>query len=173
MLIDNTYFVLDIAIPSSTYSSLDAEIAKYEKEILQRCFGYELWKLIDEGSTDTRITDLVNGKEYEVNGSIIKWNGLINEDKVSLIAYYVYYWHTRNLASTLQTTGVMKLQSENAEAGNQSIKMVSAWNRLYELYGSDEESIYDPSAYNFMSAHSGDYPEWIFKPIYDMNQYGI
>jgi len=152
-LIDSTYFVLDIAIPDSEYSNLDEYIVKYEREILMRLFGYELYTFVAayNPNSEQRIKDIVLGKEYTVNGKLAKWNGLINDDKESLIAYYTYYWYVRNNATTLQTTGMMKMVSENAAPVSAIQKLSAAYIRFEEL---------QKSAYDYLTNHIDQYPEW-------------
>lgn len=174
-LTDSTYFKKEINIPDSDYSDLDAYITRYEKEILQRLLGYSLWKLVNASPTSpTRIKELVSGKEYTISsGDTIKWNGFQNSDKISLIAYYVYYWWVRNRTTTLQTTGVMKLQSENSIAGSTAMKISAAWERLEELYGYPGQSENVASCYNFLKAHESDYSEWVFRPIGNVNAFDL
>ena len=92
-LIDATYFKNDINLPSETYGNLSGFIAKFEKELLIRLFGYGLYKLINAYNAETspqRIKDIVVGKEFTDGDYTYKWNGLVNAEKVSIIAYYVY-----------------------------------------------------------------------------------
>lgn len=69
----------------------------------------------------------------------------------SIIAYYVYYWYTRN--NVTQTTGVGEVNTDPAGArpALSIAKQVSAWNTvvdwLYELY-------------NFLNANTVVYPEY-------------
>lgn len=69
----------------------------------------------------------------------------------SLIAYYVYYWYSRNNAT--QTTGVGEVSTEpaGAKAELSISKQVFAWNAvvdwLYELY-------------DYLNATTGTYPEY-------------
>jgi len=164
---DATYYVLENAIPSSTYSNLTTSIARYEKEVLQKLLGYELWKLVDAyeaGVSDQRIIDLVEGKEYTPDDVLVKWNGLINDDKISLLSDYVYFRWSVERVSTLQTTGMMKLQSENAERANVTTKAVAAYNRMVDLYH---------SCYDFLIENEDDYPEWVYTDVKRINTFGI
>jgi hypothetical protein len=167
-LIDSTYFQLEINIPDSDYNDLSAYITRYEKEILIKLLGYELWKLVDAYDSSTspqRIKDIVEGKEYELSdGELIKWNGLKNSDKISLIAYYVYYWYLRNNATSLQGIGVVKQKGENSNIANMNMKISAAWNRLQELYY---------SAYEFLSENESDYEEWEFSNLGSVNNWDL
>lgn len=176
---DKDYYILEANIPDSILNDLDAYITRYEKEILIDLFGYALWKLINAydsnnpGNSPQRIRDIVEGKEYTVDGDLIKWNGLINDDKISLLSYYVYYWWVRNNGTTLHMTGVALLKSENSEPESASQKISAAWGRLRELYGYPSQDFYQPSAYNFMIEFESDYSEWVFERIGHVNSFDL
>ncbi len=172
-LISKAYFVKDINIPESEYSDLTAYIARYEKEILIQMFGYELWKLVDAyimGDTGV-IADLVEGKEYEVDGYTVKWNGLINSDKVSLISYYVFYWWARNNATFTSSMGELKSVGENAEAARLIQRMNNAWERLEHLAQSTNYPY--ESLYTFLTENKSDYPEWVFTALGNINGFDL
>ncbi len=179
-LIDQSYFVFDINLPVGTYSSLPGYINRFEPEILTELLGYELAALVmayDPDTSEQRIIDFVEGKEYTaiVNGRDVKvkWNGLINTQKKSLIAYYVYYWYVR--ANNTLTTGIgeAKAKTENGTMVDASQKVMNAAMRLAELYGNEYESEAMPSAYNFLKHHEADYPEWIFTPRRSINSHDL
>lgn len=177
-LIDSSYFINDILIPTNTYTAVDlgTEITKYEREILIKLLGYELYKLVaayENPGSDQRIIDLVEGKEYDLSGQTLKWNGLVNTETVSLIAYYVYFNYMRNRATITTGNGEGKLMYENAEAVNYNGKIVQAWNRLEELFGYPGQNIFYESAYNFLTFYQATYPEWIFSPIGNINIFGL
>lgn len=164
---DATYYVLENSIPSSTYSNLTTSIARYEKEILQKLLGYELWKLVDAyeaGVSDQEIIDLVEGKEYTVNDVLVRWNGLVNGDKISLLSDYVYFRWAVERVSVLQTTGAMKLQSENAEPVNITTKAVAAYNRMVNMYH---------NCYEFLTENEDEYPSWVYTDVEKINTFGI
>jgi hypothetical protein len=175
-LIDKTYFVQEINIPDSTYSDLTAYITKYEKEVLLRLLGYDIWKLVNAYSVSTspqRIKDLVEGKEYTVGDYTVKWDGLSNTNKVSLIAYYVYYFYVRNKSVILQTTGAMQSTGENVKNASPVMSVTEAWNRLEELYGYPGQYALEPSAYNFLMTYQSTYPEWVFEEIGNVNSFDL
>ena len=173
-LIDKTYFVKDINIPHSDYSDLDNYITRYEKEILIKLLGYELATLVlayNSATSPQRIKDIVEGKEYTVGSYTVKWNGLKNTEKVSLIAYYVFYWWARNNATFTATTGEMKSVSENAEAAKLTQRMSNAWSRLEELAQSTEYPY--QSLYYFLIENESDYPEWEFTVLGNINGFDL
>lgn len=174
-LIDKTYFVNEINLPDSQFSSLTDYITRYEPEILKRLLGYELWKLVSEyGTSPTQpIKNLVEGKEYTVSGQLLKWNGFKNADKVSLIAYYVYYWYVRNKNASFQTTGMRKQADENSVPASPILTLTGAWSILETLYGYNGQNFHIPSAYNFLSEFRSDYPTWQFRNIGNVNGFDL
>jgi len=173
-LIDKTYFVKDINIPDSDYNDLTAYITRYEKEILQKLLGYELWVLVEAYDVTTspqRIKDIVEGKEYTVGEYTCKWNGLANDDLISLIAYYVFFYWLQSRSTVTGNVGELKLQSENSENASIVQKLVFAWTKLEQL-AQGVGYPYD-SLYSFLSENESDYPEWVFTELDNINVWGI
>lgn len=137
-IINYTYFIRKINIPNIDIVSnprngpilerLNSFINQYEPECLTEILGYELYKaLLTENSS--RMNDLLRGAEYENDeGRLVKWNGLIYEPKISLIANYVYYKFQED--SAMQTTGVSTsvATSTSGESKSPEYKMLDAWN---------------------------------------------
>lgn len=177
-LIDKTYFRFDVSIPDGQFSDVENWIDRYEKEILTQLLGYELYKLVST-TTDKRgrLYDLLNGKEYPVsfNGrdQLVKWNGLINEDKVSLIAYYVFYQYYRHRTTLPSMTGRISPKLDNSEPATMAVMIGEAWSRLRELYGYSGQDELAPSAYNFLLANVDDYPELIFTELGSVNAFDL
>jgi len=171
-LIDKTYFVKDINIPDSDYSDLTNYITRYEKEILIKLLGYELYVLVAAyDGTAGVITDLVEGKEYTTGGETVKWNGLVNSDKVSLIAFYVFYWWARNKATFTTSLGEKQSKGENADAAKLNQRISNAWSRLEDLAQSTDYPY--ESLYMFLSENSADYPTWVFTGIGSVNAFDL
>lgn len=141
MFIDKTYFIdPDINIPNSdeVEESLNRYITIYEKQILIKGLGYSLYKdLIDNYNalTDDKWRDLVQGKEYSVDGQLVKWEGLINSQKISLIAYYLHYFWLKGVVRLKTSTGVVINAHENSSNANASPEVSSSWNNCIDLYG--------------------------------------
>ena len=180
-LIGTTYFVKDIAIPITGNTNLVNDIAKYEPEILKKVLGYELWALVDAydaESSEQRILDLVDGKDYTVsyNGrdQAVRWAGLRDSTNlISLIAYYTYFmWQTNNHTHTTNV-GQAGSSVENSVRANPSQKMGSAWYRMRQLVGYNGQNTLEPSLYNFLTKYVDDYPEWVFTDVGKVNMYGI
>jgi len=204
--IDSSYFIGEINIPNVTASAvvtgLTQAITQYEKEILIMLLGYELYALlIDDldgsGDPQTAIyTDLVDGAEFThtINGEDItlKWEGLRNTAKQSLIAYYTYYKYVERDITHLSGSGIsMSPEGKGWKRASSVNKMCAAWERMRDLYGKfppqdrmyyknsltfdyiTDVYDYSPSAYNFLFANKDDYPTWRFTPQWNINAFGI
>jgi hypothetical protein len=209
-LINNTYFVGDIALPNldEVTNTFQVLMDRYETEILQRLLGFQLHKEFIAALADTpaqKWIDLRDGAEFTFDfcGNTVtqKWNGLINSAKISLISYYVYYQYRNQNINTTTSINDVRGIPENADRGDDSWKVVNAWNRGHELYGDidnvtcltssirstkrpdllefDKYSAdYDffndkPSAFNFLNAKRADYDNWVFDPLLRLNVFGI
>jgi len=200
--IDSTYFVGEINIPDAANdTALVQAIPQYEKEILISLLGYKLYSLLQAdlvlGVPQTqKYIDLVQGKEfthaYNDYDYTIKWEGLQNTLKSSLLSYYVFYKYVERDVTRLYGTGV---SIANTKEGWQRVSpeslLINAWNRMRQLYGTippEYKSYYnkpilgteipgpfdiDPSAYNFLLTNIADYPDWVFTPLWNINKFGI
>ena len=185
-LIDRDYFYGDINLPASKYDSKDDFINKYEKELLIKLFGYTLYKLIAAYDKDNptaspeRIRDIVTGKEFEMDGYTYKWNGLINEEKVSPIAYYVYYYYLKDKQTATTNTGEAKTEKINAINTTSNQKLTQAWSKLKEIIGPFDIGYmisgipfdmneYYQSLFFFMYHNFDTYPEWQYSDIGSVN----
>jgi hypothetical protein len=73
--------------------------------------------------------DLVDGKD--------DWKGLrytIGTKKISLIAYYVFFYYLGMDFQTYSTTGMQIPMAENSQTNNPSVKQVSVWNKFIRMY---------------------------------------
>jgi len=196
-IIDATYLTGDILITNKTKLAipLQAAIDKYEKEILISLLGYKLYSLAIANPTVEPYKSLIEGAEFEMTfdgiTQTLKWEGLKNDAKESLIAYYVYYRYQEREFIKPSGVGTIKPQAENAEIVNPYPKMVDSWNNMISLYGwfdnywfktsnrniiqPDGSLIYNnaPSAYNYMIANVDVFPDWIFAPLRIINNFGI
>lgn len=173
-LIDGSYFNLDINTPDNEYQNIQEFIDRYEPEILKQLLGLELYRLvIEETPTEQRILDLRDGVDYDVDGVTYHWNGLINDDQISLIAYYVYYYYVRFNMSENSTIGQVKVKPENGSVANPSLTVQDAWTRLEQLYGSAYYPTAYESAYGFLNYFKDIFPEWIFQEIGSVNAFDL
>lgn len=201
-LIDATYFVRDINVPLSSNTVLNSvfnnSVLRYENEVLKSLLGYTLWKeftdaIAAEGTLAQKWVDLRDGADFsfDFNGYTINthWNGLVNAEKVSLIAYYVYYQHRVNHESEYTGIGEVVAKGENSKRVSPLDKLVLVHGNMLDLYGRIPAKArryysflnnanyfhYDdkPSAYNFLLANVDTYTGWVFKPIGGVNAFGI
>ena len=199
---DTTYFVRDINVPLSSNSTLNSvftnSVLRYENEILKNLLGYTLWKEFTDaiavvGNPAQKWVDLRDGADFsfDFNGHTINthWNGLVNSEKVSLIAYYVYYQHRVNHESEYTGIGEVVAKGENSKRVSPLDKLVLVHGNMLDLYGRIPAKArryysflnnanyfhYDdkPSAYNFLLANVDTYTNWVFKPIGGVNAFGI
>lgn len=173
-LIDGSYFNLDINTPDNEYQNIQEFIDRYEPEILKQLLGLELYRLvIAENPSEQRILDLRDGKDYVVDDVTYRWNGLINDEKISIISYYVFYWYVRINLSETSSIGQVQVMSENANIANPSLKIQSAWINLEQLYGSAYYPTNYESAYGFLNENKDIYPEWEFQEIGSVNAFDL
>jgi hypothetical protein len=173
--IDKSYFIGDIYIPEDKYSTpIQTGIERYEPEILKSLLGYELYKLvIAESPTQDRIIKLINGDEFTVYDKTYEWIGLKNDKKISLIAYYVYYYLRReNITESTQFAEVQSMH-ENANPASPAMKIQLAWQNLKRYYGSANSTDNYESAYAYMKSREDDYPEWIFTELGSVNAFDL
>jgi len=202
MFIDQSYFVGEISLPNQTENaeSISQAIAQYEKEILIKLLGYKLYSLLVadliEGEPQSEIfQDLVNGAEFEHvfagEPMPLKWEGLKNDSRQSLLAYFTYYKYVECDVTHLSGAGVILTPSGKGVRASSVNKLCNAWERMRMLYGpitanykqlinypvkgSNLPYVFncEPSAYNFLFANKQDYPDWVFTPQWNINAFGI
>ena len=140
-LIDSTYFTNDINLNIGAYSDLTQYIDKFEKEVLMGLLGYTLYSemMADYAALPgTPLPEkwdrLINGYTYDYNGVTIRWNGLINSDKASFIAYYVYCQYLKAKQFTPAQAGTVQPKNENSIVVDGIANHTAAWNRFVDGY---------------------------------------
>ena len=175
-LIDSTYFVRDCNLPVGTYNDISASLTRYERDILIQLLGYDLAKLVlayDSGTSPQRIKDIVEGKEYAEGDYTVKWNGLVNTEKVSILAYYTYIQYLKNHAIDFQNVGAVGSANENGVNVGVATLIQRVSVRLRELAGYAGNDMYKASLYNFLLNQESSYPEWIFNEYRFENSFGL
>jgi len=142
MIIDDSYFVREINIPQlsspAVSEALDLFIEKYEKKFLQEFFGSELAELIVEfletepEPIDERISFILDGATFTYEGKSLIWRGLRNEDKLSPLANFVFYWFQTDSVSFLSQSGESLGSSENSSRVSSNGRLVFVWNEMVE-----------------------------------------
>lgn len=147
---------------SGNGQKLDIYVEEYERDVLTKCLGYSLYaeflRQFDEDGklkdgVNSKWKDLLEGKEYEVHGLTVKWDGLfykLGNTDYGLTAYYIYYYFMLDDVAKYTTTGIQVEKTKNAVKVSPTPKAVNAWRKFYELtVGSHNQPrvIYNGSTY--------------------------
>ena len=164
-------------------NKLDSFFQEYEPDVLIKCFGYSLYKEFMnqfsedytlKGSADQKWDDLLNGKEYQVNGINYYWRGLIYEEgglKRSLIAFYVFSKYVKRdyLGSGIQSEKVKEVNF------NPSQIYIEAYNEFVNLAVKGKNGLV--SLYQFLTDMNeitpGTYENWNPETFNKINQFSI
>ena len=191
-LITADYFIREVNLPGNvlagTLADINPYIVQYERDVLIDLLGYPLYKSlkagIDAGSPDygeVRWKRLITGHEYTVTyqgvETTVKWNGLINDEEVSLLSYFIFYYYLKDHTTFTSNRGELSGHSENAQAFNPGQRLVDAWNSGRDLYGKTVDDLVNPTAYNFLYNFKDDetngYDGWIFTPVDHLNTFSL
>jgi len=151
MIIDNSYFQSkDTFIPNviaqpnmqsntpSELSQLQMEIDSREYELLVSFLGtVQTDELLSQFETDGEWKEDALQKWKDLVDGVDNWRGLRftkGTKKISLIAFYVFYYYLGEAYSTFNTTGVQISDSKNAATVSPTQKQVNAWNSFVEMY---------------------------------------
>lgn len=175
MLINTSYFVnrplfipkavLQPSIGSNTSArNIDLERFIDEKErcLLLSFLGYEQYtELSSQLNTDGTFKENAADKwKYLVDG-INDWKGLRYEfsgNKISLIAYYVYFFFIKEDNTYLSNVGVQSVQAVNSIKIMPNDKQVMAWSEFLRMYGGTK-SYSQP--YSFFHNWNGMGMQWV------------
>ena len=174
-IIDSTYFIGDISIPNNAVNNaeLTRAIDTVERETLKKLLGDKLYIDYLANPTDERWVKLVEGHTYTYDDYTIKWEGLQNAQKDSLLAYFTYEYVLNYRYENFADIAVNRQQSEKSEAVSVNKKMCTAQNRGVDLYGYYNDIIIKPTAFNFIKHGGYTFDDWIFTPIEKINHMGI
>ena len=147
MIINISYFLLPpLEVPNAktvagspdATAQLQAVIDSTEYDFLINSLGYDQTAELLNQFTETgdwkpdalqKWKDLVDGKD--------KWLGLrftIGTNKVSVIAYLVYYNYLKSKRMNFGTTGLERVTPENSVAINPTEELVDKWNKFVCMY---------------------------------------
>jgi hypothetical protein len=188
-LITSDYFIREINLPGNVLtgdlSDITPYIVQYERLALVSLLGFPLYKVlkaeIDAAAYTTKWDRLVNGHEYTVDyqgaETTVKWNGLVNSEYRSLLAYFIFYYYLKFHSTLTSSRGQLLAHSENAQAFAPGQAMVNAWNFAIDLYGQSYDDLVTPSAYNFLYNFKDDatngYDGWIFTRLGPLNTFSL
>jgi len=201
--IDTSYFSGNIDIPfenKDTSSFNSKYIVPLEEYILVKILGRKLYDEfitgINEATPDQKWIDLRDGVLFDIehNGNEypIKWNGLINTEKKSLISYYIYIEWLKGNYTQLLGTGIAISDKKNAKTVDVREKYLFAENQAVNLIGEypiaktelnkivlpddmdvDYIKIFEPTLLNFLYHNKDDYTSWVFSPLKKSNYWDI
>jgi len=179
MIIDTSYFLnKSVFIPNvvnqpniggnnpNKTDVLKQEIDEKEAKLLISALGFEQYKELSEqfnsagsfkDSALQKWKDLTEGKTLE-NGK--RWNGLrysYGSKKISIIAYYVYFYFLSGDFSTYTATGIQIANAENSETQTPNQKQSEAWNTFVKMYNGSNLCGRD---YNFFQNWNGIGMQW-------------
>lgn len=190
MITTRAYFTLNSELPFvsddvpnaslvGNKSEADATIQRYEKDILLKTLGYPNYKTFmsqfdyDEATNihtikttaDQKWKDLLNGKEYTVNGVDVIWQGIIFKDEDvnrSFITNYCYCkWLEKDTSKHLGV-GLSEPQAKGAKRANPAYKYTDAYN--------DFVSMVVGNYYNGFSNEIGSGVRSLYEFLNDMNK---
>lgn len=92
----------------------------------------------------------------------MKWLGLLNSDKQTPLAYFVFANYLNDNSAPKVGVGVAVSQAENSTVIDSSLKIMNTWNEARELMGCEGQNKNTPSLYNFLMANENTYPELSF-----------
>lgn len=131
------YFILDIYLPSDEVSGdISGYVSRFEREILIKCLGFHLYNEFItalSGTPDSKWEDLRDGAIYTINGINYRWRGLINDEKESLIAYYVWYKYSLHGMDVKSISGIKQLNTENTTISDKRYAQAYAYNKMVDL----------------------------------------
>jgi len=138
-------------------------ITKYQKEILIKLLGYDLYLAFEAGlavepTPDSKWTNLRDGSTYVVSGINHQNPGLID-----IVAYYVYCKHVSTNFEQYSALGVYASNVEGGTVVSPENKITSGWNNMLNYYY---------MVYDFISNNETDYPNWDFTTL-KMMTYGF
>lgn len=140
--IDNAQDVAPNSSLLGNTTALDEFIQEFVPDALVKCLGYSLFNELKEeldpqqtnglkNTAHQKWDDLLNGKEYQIDGVDVKWNGLIYTEATvqkSLLANYVYFKFMENEKASMQENEV-----NNAIVTSAFPKVVKAWRKFHSL----------------------------------------
>ena len=127
-------------LPSAT-AQLNEEIESIEQSLLLDILGYEqLQELMAQFDEDGNWVEDPIQKWVDLVDGVDDWKGLrytIGTKKISLIAYYVFFYYLGTDFQTYSTTGMQIPRAENSLYNNPSVKQTTVWNKFIKMYIGD------------------------------------
>lgn len=167
----------------------------FEKEILIDGLGYSLYKevllaLDDLENASQTLKDLIQGKDYTINGLQVHWEGLLGKE--SLLVPYAYSQFLIRNQDTLTTFGTQQPEAINSSEVSAHPRYAEYYNEFFMKYQGEcnntPKVIYRSagvgidwygsrntvkSLYEFLQDNESDYPNAVFKQKEMTNSWGI
>jgi len=131
---EKTDFIGDINLPAEFLNSdrFDAFLLKYEKMVLIKLLGYDLYKKFTDGLDQIVIAqkwvNLRDGLEYTiVNGTNVQ-NVEYYSGMVDILKYFVYFFISDAIQSELTITGEVSAKNENSVVSSPAPRVTGLWN---------------------------------------------
>ena len=161
-LINSTYFEKRLlALPglSDTWTreQLIDYISEFEDKYLDEMLGVKLKNQfltgLEAATPDQIWIDLRDGKEYDISGITYRWQGFLNDKKLSPIANYIFCNMTTD--NQFMNTGIGEARStaENATIITPQYRISVVWSEMAKL---------NCDLANFLTEFESDYPDWNF-----------
>ena len=143
MIIDETAFtginsIVNINEPDPNYGTanlLASLIEICENEVLSIAFGRVMYNDFKANLSQQNYIDLLEGKEYQLNGNTFYFDGLNDRtERSSLLTDYTYYrYNTINITQNSEF-GQVAADTKVGNRVSSTPKLVSAWNRFVEKF---------------------------------------
>lgn len=176
---------------------LSSFIAKYQREVLIKCFGYPLYKLFAEqfdiqtdglwvlkNGVDQKWEDLFLGVEYQVNGKPVLWRGVIFNDLIlpsvipevynqSFIANYVYAEYISKTEYQHSGIGFQSEKAKNSNRVSARVRWVEAMNEFYRMVYADLPTERSLRQYlqDMNSIDAATFPNWEMEEFKQVNRF--
>ncbi len=135
-----------ISAPNGADATGDIVVAidNYERELLIDGLGLPLYDLVntatqDLGNATQALQDLVNGKQYTLDGRTVRYEGL-----KPLLKNYVYYKFLKDKSDIFTTLGVEKPNAVNSTSQSPAQRAVKYYRDFLKAYqgGQCENNVY-------------------------------
>lgn len=157
-------------------------VKEFETDVLVKCLGYSLYKEFSEQFEDgllkeeseVKWKDLLNGKEYQVNGINYNWRGLLFKEggyETSVTAYYIF---SEYIVRDFIGVGIQSETIKNVK-NNPDFVHQKAWNKFCDLvvYGGNGLSSLYQFIYDMNSLDTNTYKNWNGMGFEKINRLGV
>ena len=136
-------FKIDCALPLNSPQVIDSlnndYIPLYQKEILKKLFGFDLYVEFEAGLSQNSVSqkwiDLRDGCTYQDtdDDNVLRYVEFLGCKEI--VKYYVYYKFLLELQNKVTPTGAIIQNNENSTVTPATFKLYQSWNKLCDLYG--------------------------------------